>query len=145
VFVFEQLLSDFILSDNYITSLHSLIFRGFYILLDTMSTGKIITELRKLKAWSQTDLADKSGISRVMIGKYERDEASPSIDAAKKIADALEVSLDALVGQGIGAQFDKKTIARLQDLMDMEESKKNVLFDLIDTYIRDYKAKQAYA
>lgn len=28
-----------------------------------------------------------------MIGKYERGEASPSIDAAKKIADALEVSI----------------------------------------------------
>jgi len=27
-----------------------------------------------------------------MIGKYERGEAVPSIDAAKKIADALEVS-----------------------------------------------------
>ena len=29
-----------------------------------------------------------------MIGKYERGEAVPSIDAAKKIADAREVSLD---------------------------------------------------
>jgi len=34
-----------------------------------------------------------------MIGKYERDDASPSIDAAKKIADPMGVSLDALAGQ----------------------------------------------
>jgi transcriptional regulator with XRE-family HTH domain len=46
-------------------------------------------------------LADNSGVSRVMIGKYERGEAVPSIDAAKKIADALEVSLDNLVGEGL--------------------------------------------
>jgi ribosome-binding protein aMBF1 (putative translation factor) len=33
-----------------------------------------------------------------MICKYEHGEAVPYIDAAKKIADALEVSLDHLVG-----------------------------------------------
>jgi hypothetical protein len=32
----------------------------------------------------------------------------PSIDAAKKIADALEVSLDHLVGEGMHNGFDKK-------------------------------------
>ena len=63
-----------------------------------METGKIIATLRDKKGFSQTELADKSGVSRVMIGKYERGEAIPSIDAAKKIADALEVSLDYLVG-----------------------------------------------
>ena len=39
-----------------------------------------------------------SSISSVMIGKYERNEAVPSIDVAKKIADAFGVSLDYLVG-----------------------------------------------
>ncbi len=43
-------------------------------------------------------MANNSGVSRVMIGKYERGEAVPSIGAAKKIADAFEVSLDYLVG-----------------------------------------------
>jgi transcriptional regulator with XRE-family HTH domain len=38
----------------------------------------------------------------------KRGEAIPSIDAAKKIANALEVSLDYLVGEGINAHFDKK-------------------------------------
>lgn len=73
-----------------------------------METGKIIAALRDKKGWFQTDLAAKSLVSRVMIGKYERDEAVPSIDAAKKIADALEVSLDHLVGEGVLNGFDKK-------------------------------------
>jgi transcriptional regulator with XRE-family HTH domain len=50
-----------------------------------METGKIIASLRDKKGLSQTELADKSGVSRVMIGKYERGEAMPSIDAAKKL------------------------------------------------------------
>lgn len=53
--------------------------------------GKIIVELRDKINWSQADLAKKSGVSRVMIGKYEQGEAVPSIDAAKKIADAFDV------------------------------------------------------
>lgn len=110
-----------------------------------MQTGKIITELRDKMGWSQTELADKSGASRVMIGKYERGEASPSIEVAKKIADAFEVSLDYLVGEGQNASFDKRTLKRLEDLEGLEEKKKETLFDLIDTYIRDAKTRKAYA
>ncbi len=110
-----------------------------------MNTGKIIAALRDKKAMSQTDLAEQSGVSRVMIGKYERGEAAPSIDAAKKIADALEVSLDNLVGEGMLKGFDKKTLQRFKDLDHLEDEKKKTLFDLIDTYIRDAKARKAYA
>ena len=80
-----------------------------------------------------------------MIGKYQRGEAVPSIEAAKKIADALEVSLDYKVGEGINSKFDKRTLKRLQDLELLEEDKKSTLLDLIDTYIRDSKARQAYS
>ena len=110
-----------------------------------MNTGKIIVDLRDKKGWNQSELADKSGVSRVMIGKYERGEAVPSIEAAKKIADALEVSLDYLVGEGINSKLDKKNLKRLQELEHLEDEKKKTLYDLIDTYIRDAKARKAYA
>ena len=110
-----------------------------------MDSGKIITRAREEKGWSQTDLANNSGISRVMIGKYERGEAIPSLEAAKKIADAFEVSLDYLVGEGINASFDKRTLKRLEELQLLEEDKKQTLLDLIDTYIRDAKTRAAYA
>jgi len=101
---------------------------------------------QKGKGWAQKDLAEKSGISRVMIGKYERGENIPSIDvAAKKIADALEVSLDYLVGASSQTAFDKRTLDRIQELEQLEENKKQTLYDLIDTYIRDAKARRAYS
>ncbi len=80
-----------------------------------------------------------------MVGKYERGVAVPSIEAAKKIADAFGVSLDYLVGEGVNAHFDKKTLKRIQELELLEEDKKKTLFDLMDMYIRDAKTKQAYA
>lgn len=110
-----------------------------------MEVGKRIVELRKLNNWSQTDLANKTDISQVMVGKYERGDAAPSIEVAKKIADAFEVSLDYLVGEGVNASFDKKTVQRLQDILSLDKETQQVLFRLIDTMIRDTKAKKAYA
>ncbi len=110
-----------------------------------MKISKVISDIRDAKGWNQSELADKSGVSRVMIGKYERGEAVPSIDAAKKIADALEVTLDYLVGEGTNSKLDKKNVKRLHDIELLEEPKRNMLFDLIDTYIRDAKTRKAHA
>lgn len=118
--------------------------KNFYPFLD-MNTGTIISQLRDKNGFSQSDLAEKSQVSRVMIGKYERGEAVPSIDAAKKIADALGVSLDYLVGETSQTSFDKRTLERIQELELLEESKKQTLYDLIDTYIRDFKTRKAFA
>lgn len=110
-----------------------------------MNTGKIIANLREERGWSQTDLAKLCSVSRVMVGKYERGEALPSIEAAKKIADAFEVSLDFLAGEGQNAHFDKKTVQRLQDISGMDNTTKDKLFFVIDSIIRDFKARQAYS
>jgi transcriptional regulator with XRE-family HTH domain len=105
----------------------------------------IITNLRKEKNWSQTDLANQSSVSREMISKYERGIAIPSVDAAKKIADAFGVSLDYLVGEGINSSFDKQTLQRLQEIQGMKPDFKVHLFSIIDSVIRDYKTQQAYS
>lgn len=60
-------------------------------------------------------------------------------------ADAFGVSLDYLVGEGQNVSFDKKTLQRLQEIEAMGNDRKAILFDLIDTYIRDFKTRQTYA
>ncbi len=109
------------------------------------SFGDKITSLRKQKNISQTELAELSGASREAIGKYERGEAAPSIDVAKRIADVLGVTLDFLAGGDSAAAFDKQTIKRMTELEKLnEEDKKCVLFTL-DALLRDAKARKAYA
>jgi len=109
-----------------------------------MNIGSKITELRKGKNWSQADLADKIEVSRVIVGKYERNEASPSIDIAKKMADAFEVSLDLLVGEGQNAEYDKKTLHMIEEIEALEPATKDKLLFLVNAIIRDYKTQQAY-
>ena len=40
---------------------------AYISILSDMNTGKIIADLREARGWSQTDLASKSSVSRVMI------------------------------------------------------------------------------
>lgn len=101
--------------------------------------------LRKQKGLSQTDLAKVVGCSREIISKYEKDNVMPSIEMAKKIADALEVSLDYLVGEGQNATFDKKTMQRLHEMEVLSDKDKEKIFDFIDMVLRDAKARKAYA
>lgn len=107
--------------------------------------AKIISDLRKEKGWSQTDLAKESNVSREIIGKYERGEAVPSIDFAKRIADAFGVSLDYLVGEGVNASFDKKTLTRLQEIESLQEKDREHVLALLDAFLRDVRTKKAYA
>jgi ribosome-binding protein aMBF1 (putative translation factor) len=74
--------------------------RHFFVdLTVVMKRSKIIADLRNAKGWSQADLANETGISQGMVGKYERGDAILSIEVAKRITDALEVSLDFLIGE----------------------------------------------
>lgn len=110
-----------------------------------MNIGNRIAELRKQKELSQTDFAKAVGVSREMIGRYERNEVMPSIEIAKKIADALEVSLDYLVGEGKQASFDKQTLNLIHEIEELEPTIKEKLIFLANAIIRDSKTKKAYA
>jgi len=48
------------------------------------------------------------------------------------------------VGASWQTAFDKRTLDRIQELEQLEENKKQMHYDLIDTYIRDAKARRAY-
>jgi len=104
-----------------------------------------ITLLRKKHSLSQTELAKRVGCSREIISKYEKDNVMPSIEMAKKIADAFEVSLDFLVGVGLNASFDKKMLERLENVENLPDTEKDRIYHFIDLVIRDTKAKKAYA
>ncbi|MBK7980283.1 MAG: helix-turn-helix transcriptional regulator [Ignavibacteriae bacterium] len=90
---------------------------------------------------SQADVGKLSGINGDIIGKYERDEMKPSIDTARKLADALRVSLDYLVSDGELKILDKKTLKRLEDIDKLPDEDKNNIFYTLDNLIKAAKLK----
>lgn len=99
--------------------------------------------LRKQRGVSQSELGKSIGTSGDIIGRYERNIMVPSIEVIIKIADALEVSIDYLVGKTT-VQLDKATLKRLQDIQKLSDDNRTQLFMVIDALIRDFKAKKAY-
>lgn len=110
-----------------------------------MNIGTKITELRKNNKWSQADLGSKVGVSREIIGRYERNDVLPSIEVAKKIADAFGVSLDFLAGEGSLSHYNKEVLKRIDDIEQLDEETKNKLFFLIDNVIQNFKTKKAFS
>lgn len=62
-----------------------------------MSFGDNLKKIRSDKDISQGDLAKLIDVHASHVSRYERNLTSPTIDVARKIADALEVSTDALI------------------------------------------------
>lgn len=55
--------------------------------------GELIKSVRKQRGYTQKQLAEKAGISRNSIIKYESGDMSPSIQALQLISNALGVDL----------------------------------------------------
>lgn len=107
--------------------------------------GKRLRECREAKKLSQDHVAKKLEFHGAVIGRYERNEVSPSVDVAKKIADALEVSLDYLAGGSDKAAFDKQTLKLIDEIEELEPAIKDKLIFLANAIIRDAKTGKAYA
>lgn len=62
-----------------------------------MSLGKHLFEARKKAGLSQEMVAEKLGVSRQTISKWETDETVPDIYQSKKLAILYQLSLDELI------------------------------------------------
>lgn len=106
-----------------------------------MDFGTRMALVRKQKKLSQAMLGRLSCINGDIVGKYERNEMKPNIETAKKIADALEVSLDYLVGEGDLKVLDKLTIKRLEDIEKLPDEDRRNIFYTLDGLIKAAKLK----
>lgn len=106
--------------------------------------GKRLTEVRKSKKISQDELGKTIQVVGAVIGRYERDEVKPSIDTAAAIAEALEVSLDYLVGNS-DLLLDKTIVKRIAEIQKLDKQEREHVNALLDAFLRDTKAKKAYA
>ena len=58
--------------------------------------GDNLVQLRKLHQMTQEDVAERIGVTRQAIGKWEAGETIPDLDLAQKLAEVFDVSLDEL-------------------------------------------------
>lgn len=66
-----------------------------------MNLGKKIAELRKKNNFSQEELAEKVGVARQTISKWEIGDTTPDINQVKIISKIFNISIDELVDNDI--------------------------------------------
>lgn len=126
-----------------------------------MNLGENLFQARKKKGLSQEAVAEKLGVSRQTISKWETDETLPDIRQAKKLAVLYGLTLDELIEFDVDVQeiqevINKTTeetvnkvdwtkvwaekypiLARYQDEVDVagyEEQLEKLLFDMEKEY-----------
>ena len=67
---------------------------------------------RTARGWSLDELAQKSGVSRAMISKVERGEASPTATVLVRLASAFQLTLAGLIAK---AEAGADRLVRAQD------------------------------
>jgi len=111
------------------------------------SFGEKLKKRRELKSLSQSKLAELIGVHPSIIGRYEREQAKPTIDVVKNIAKALDTTVGYLLGENEDANLLKDTamLERLQQLNKLPEHDKNCILYTIDSLLQNVKTKQAFA
>ena len=71
-----------------------------------------LVQLRKLKQMTQEDIAEKIGVTRQAVAKWEAGETIPDLDKCRLLAELFEVSLDELANydpeENMGMAFPPK-------------------------------------
>ena len=97
-----------------------------------MTLGQNIQNARKAKGMSQETLAEKIGVSRQALGKWEKDTALPGLDNLQALAVELGTGVDALLGaQAESPAAPAVTLDALRDLLaarDAEERRRRRLW-----------------
>ena len=102
--------------------------------------GCQLAKIRKIKGFTQYTLADSMGVSRKQISDYERGLALPNSDMIIRLATALKVSADTLLGlKNIELSVTIPNVRftrRLKDIEDLPESKKRAIIKILDEFLR---------
>ena len=95
---------------------------------DNMNFGEQLKKIRTAKGFTQESLADKIGVQKQTISRYENSDREPNVRNAKRIADALGVTLADLALTD--EMPDTQTSAGHRE-EEYEESKENILRDYV--------------
>lgn len=78
--------------------------------------GETIKAIRKQAGMTQDELAEAASVNRVTLARYENGTSKPGTEILSRIADALHVSTDVLLGGGIDEMSDDD-----RDIWDLRE------------------------
>ena len=102
--------------------------------------GERLARIRRERGFTQVELADKVGIIQVMISHYERDKLRIHGEMLARLALALGVSTDEILGlkatKSSGHRPRRRVLRRLEQIERLPETRQRALLTTIDTYLK---------
>jgi len=109
--------------------------------------GENLRNARRVKGYTQSQLAEISGVSRRAIVHYEKHVKRPAVDKVKKLARALDVSDDELLGiKSIKTKkreedVSYKIMKKVRVIEKLPARDQNMVFSLINSLAEKNKLK----
>ena len=90
--------------------------------------------LRKLKNWTQGDLADKIGIKRSLVGAYEEGRADPRLNNLLNLSRLFKVPVDVLISR----ELEGKSLSQIEQMGRTTKAPSKVLSITVDSNDEEY-------
>jgi len=111
-------------------------------MVSPMSIAARLIALRKEQGLTQQEMADKIGLHVNQVRRYESGSAQPSLEALKKIALAMSVTIDSLVFGPQERGPDEALRLQFEAVSHMPPEEKRIVQALLEGMIVKYQTKQ---
>ena len=102
--------------------------------------GERIARLRKERRYSQTELAEKIGVSQKLISDYEINRLRPPYENIIKLALTFGITTDELLGlktiKDNGKKPSKKILRRMEKIESLPLSQQKFIIRAIDSHLK---------
>jgi transcriptional regulator with XRE-family HTH domain len=110
----------------------------------TMHFAAQLVRLRKQRGWTQQQLSDALGLNLTQIKRYETGASQPLLEALKKIALTLSVSLDELVFGDAERGPDEALKLKFEALRQFDPDERRIVEGVLDSLINNHQAKRLF-
>ena len=104
------------------------------------SLGERLARIRKARGLTQTELAERIGIIQTLVSDYEVGNLRLSAEMAMRFAQALNASLDELLGlkasKKANGELSLKLVRRLKGIEQLPPTKQKALLQMIDAVLK---------
>ena len=103
-------------------------------------SGKKLAALRRSRGLTQSELAKRTGLTQRVISYYERESETIPSQHLRKIAHALNVTTDKILGyetEPTNLEINRAFLRRLEIAKTLPPKKQKIINDLIDSFIED--------
>jgi len=99
---------------------------------------------RKARGLTQEGLGELAGLTKLQIHRYERGTSQPTLDALKRLAMALNISIDELVFEADERKPEGELLLLFEGVSRLDPGEQQLIKELIQSVMLKHDAKRYF-